>query len=249
MRSNHISPTGVVLAAGYGSRLAANGSGTVLKPLVPVRGVPLIIRAINSLEQAGCQRVVIVLGYEPDPIRDTVEEGYHGEAEIVFVTNELYDLQNGVSVLAADPYIDGDFVLTMADHVVDDVVTECARLYRPEPGTAGLLVDYKLQTIFDMDDATKVREHKGRVVSIGKQLRDFNCVDTGVFVCTSGLMDVLRRRYEIQGDVSLTDGVQDLADSGKMYTIDIGLGFWQDVDTPEMLAYAKEKLGQRQEVL
>lgn len=248
MTGNDIFRTGVVLAAGFGTRLAANGSSTVLKPLVPILGQPLIIRAINSLELAGCRRIVVVPGYETDVIRDGVVNGYHGSAEIVFATNERYDLMNGVSVLTADPYIDGDFVLTMADHIVDDVMTECARLYRPEPGTAGLLVDYKLTSIFDMEDATKVFEREGRVVSIGKHLSDFNCVDTGVFVCTSGLVDTLRRRYEIQGDVSLTEGIQDLSDRGDMYTIDIGFGFWQDVDTPEMMAYAKQKLRQGQGV-
>jgi len=238
-----IVPTGVVLAAGFGTRLAANGSGTALKPLVPVRGRPLIIRAIDSLERIGCRRIVVVLGYESEAIRQAVIDGYRGEAGIVFAMNERYDLKNGVSVLSAEPLIDGDFVLMMADHIVDETVIECARGFRPSPGTAGLLVDHKLTSIFDMDDATKVYERDGRIISIGKQLDDFNCVDTGVFVCTHGLMESLRRHFEKHGDVSLSEGVQDLADRGAMFAIDIGSGVWQDVDTPEMLAQAKRKIG------
>lgn len=249
MTANDTLPTGVVLAAGFGTRLAANGSGRVLKPLVPILGKPLIIRAINSLEQAGCSRIVVVLGYESETIRKTILDRYDGSADIVFAHNKRFDLQNGVSVLAAAPYIDGDFVLVMADHVVDDNVTERARLCRPKPGTAVLLVDYKLASIFDMVDVTKVFEQDGKVVKISKQLDDFNCVDTGVFVCTSGLMEALQKRYTVQGNVSLSEGVQELANRGDMFAADIGDGFWQDIDTPEMLAYAKSKLNQRQGVL
>jgi choline kinase len=105
-----------------------------------------------------------------------------------------------------------------------------------------LLVDYKLDTIFDMDDATKVRVQNGRPVEIGKKLREYNCVDTGVFVATDGLMQALSTVYEAEGDAALSDGVQRLMEDGRMRTLDIEDGFWQDVDTPQMLAHAEKKL-------
>lgn len=236
--------TGVVLAAGFGSRLAGISEATDLKPLTPVAGKPLILRTLESLEQAGCTRAVIVLGYCSETHRTAIEELYRGPLTLHFVVNERYDLKNGVSVLAAAPYVRGDFVLMMADHVVGREVMKLAHRHMPPSQGATLLVDYKLGTIFDMEDATKVYAEAGRVRAIGKEILDYNCIDTGVFVCTAGLLEALQTVLDATGDASLSDGVQYLARQGRMQTLDIGDGFWQDVDTPEMLAHAERILGE-----
>ncbi len=114
--------------------------------------------------------------------------------------------------------------------------------YIPAPGHAALLVDFKLDSIFDMDDATKAVVEDGKIVAIDKNLVEFNAVDTGVFVCTDGLMDALQDLDDRDGDASLSDGVRHLASSGRMHALDIGDGFWHDVDTPEMMAYAERVL-------
>ena len=237
--------TGLVLAAGFGSRLAGTASGTDLKPLTPVAGTPLALRTLRGLERAGCGRVVVVLGHEPDEVRAGIEAAYDGPLGLAFVVNDRYAEPNGVSVLAARGHLDGPFVLTMADHVVGDEVWDLVRAHRPAPGGATLLVDYKLPSIFDMDDATKVRTEGGRVVEIGKGLAAFDAVDTGVFVCTDGLLDALDAEDRERGGAALSDGVRRLAAEGRMAALDVGDGFWQDVDTPAMLAHAEERLRAR----
>jgi len=234
--------TGVVLAAGFGSRLAGTSDSTDLKPLTPVAGKPLIIRSLESLEQAGCSRAVVVLGYCSDIHRAAINALYHGPLALHFAVNERFDLSNGVSLLAAAPYLNGDFVLMMADHAVGGEVMDLVRNHEPPADGATLLVDYKLDTIFDMDDATKVYADAGRVKAIGKELVGYNCIDTGVFVCTFGLMDALHTVYRERGDVSLTEGIQHLARRQRMHSLDIGDGFWQDIDTPDMLAHADRAL-------
>jgi len=242
--SNSASPrTGVILAAGFGSRLAGTREETDLKPLTPVAGTPLLIRTLDSLETAGCTRAVIVVGYGMETVQAEIQDRYDGPLSLTFAVNENYDLQNGVSVLAAEPYVnEAPFLLTMADHVLGDTLMKKARQHRPPERGVTLLVDHKLETIFDMADATKVRVEDGRPVAIGKRLDDYNCVDTGVFVATDGLMEALSAVYAAKGDVALSDGIQRLMGEGRMQTLDIGPGFWQDVDTPEMLAHAEEML-------
>jgi choline kinase len=229
------------LAAGFGSRLAEANVRT-LKPLTPIAGTPLIFRTLRSLEFAGCGRVVIVLGYGADEIRRSIESSYTGRVALEFAVNDKYHLSNGLSVLAARPFIEEEFVLTMADHVMGDELMRLARDYSPAPGSAALLVDYKLSSIFDMDDATKAFVQDGRIVRIGKTISEYNCVDTGVFVCTKGLLEGIERVYAEKGDASLSNGVQALCDRHAMFAVDIGDGFWQDVDTAPMLAHAERML-------
>ena len=66
MDTNHPVPVvAIVVAAGSGSRLGAD----VPKALVPVAGVPLVVRAIRQLAAGGVDAVVAVV-----PVSDTVPE-------------------------------------------------------------------------------------------------------------------------------------------------------------------------------
>lgn len=237
---------GVVLAAGLGSRLVSNEPCQQLKPLMPVEGIPLLLRTLHNLEIC-CDRVVIVLGYGADRIQRDIATLYQGPLQLQYAVNDKYRLANGVSVLAARKYIDGDFILTMADHIMDRKILELARDYILGAGTAALMVDYKIESIYDLDDATKVLEKKGKIISIGKELATYNCIDTGIFVCSSALLESLSRVYEENGDVSLSDGVQELSRDGKMYTVNIMDSFWQDVDTPGTLQYAEKMISLQKE--
>lgn len=232
--------TGVVLAAGFGSRLRA---ASALKPLTPVAGEPLLLRTFRSLGLAGCRRLVVVLGHGAEAIRAEIEAAYDGPAELRFVVNPRYDLSNGLSVLAARPEIEGGtFVLTMADHVFGDDVMRLAAAHTPPERGATLLVDHDVEGVFDLDDATKVLEEDGRILAIGKQIPEFNCIDTGLFVCTDGLMEALEAVASERGDASLSEGVERLAAEGRMRVLPIEGGMWQDVDTPAMLAEAERRL-------
>lgn len=242
MPKNNYAYKGLILAAGYGSRLAGVSPVTSFKPLTPVNGKPLIFRTIESLELAGCKEIVIVLGFGHEEIKKAILNIYEGEVPLTFVYNEQYELSNGVSVLSAADHLSDRFIMTMADHILGDSLMQIAKETKLEDGTAALLVDYKLDDIFDMEDATKVLSKDDKIVSIGKQIEEYNCVDTGLFVCTDGLLKELNKHYMEFGDTSISDGVQDLAREGKMFTVDIVDGMWQDVDTPEMLAEAEKML-------
>jgi len=170
--------TAVILAAGFGSRLAGTVDSTSIKPLTPVAG--------------GHSRIVIVLGHKNDEIEEAVNSKYENELEIIFTYNSKYHLKNGVSVLAAKDYIknDGIFTLTMADHILEQSLIDKAFEHQPVANGATLLVDYKTEDIFDMDDATKVKSVDHKIVDIGKQINDYNCIDTIRLVCTTVFLDI-----------------------------------------------------------
>jgi choline kinase len=191
---------------------------------------------------AECDGVVIVVGWQAEAVKEYVRSEYSGPLSLTFAMNENFNLQNGLSVLCARPYVRDGFLLTMADHILDDEIMRSAKNHQPVEGGATLAVDYKIDSIFDLDDATKVYAEGNRIREIGKTLEVYNCIDTGVFIGTDGLMAAIAAVYREKGDASLSEGVQLLADSGKMGILDIKDAFWQDVDTPEMLAHAQKYL-------
>ena len=122
----------------------------------------------------------------------------------------------------------------MADHVFE---TETARslLSRPLGNEEVILaVDRNIGAIFDIDDATKVRLEQDRIVEIGKMLRNYNALDTGMFLSSEALFGWLEKAA-VNGNCSLSDGLRLMAAEGKFKGFDIGDAHWQDVDTPAAL--------------
>lgn len=235
--------TGVILAAGLGARFNnASNSHAVLKPLIKVGEIKLLMRTIRAHEIADCNPIVIVTGWKAESIKNEILSQYNGSQKLCFVYNKDFKLQNGISLLCAKSYVGNEYILTMADHILDEKIMLLIKSHTPPDNGATLCVDYKLDTIFDMGDATKVYTVGNQIRKIGKQIDTFNCIDTGVFIGTMGLMEALEKIYMEKGDASLSEGVQLLAERGKMESIDILDGFWQDVDTPEMLAHAEKIL-------
>ena len=118
----------------------------------------------------------------------------------------------------------------MADHVVEADIYKLLGAHSMK-GDLALAVDYKLEQVFDMDDATKVKVGvEDEILEIDKELSEFDAVDTGVFRCTQGLFDALEVVYDREGDASLSQGVKALADQQKAHTVSIGESWWQDVD-------------------
>jgi len=233
--------TGIILAAGLGSRLALDGA-KYLKPLLPLAGRPLIHRGIDSLVAAGCTKIVIVIGHEANEVRRCVLNKPVDGIELVLEVNPNYRLANGVSLLAARRHIHGRFILIMADHLVDRSIMELAGSHEPEASGATLLVDSKIDSIFNLDDATKVQAKDGRILDIGKSISRYNCIDTGVFVCSPRIFDSLAAIFANSGDVSISDAASELAGLGTMNALEVGDSRWQDIDDLAMFAEAEKAL-------
>ena len=163
-----------------------------------------------------------------------------------FITNPDWQKQNGVSVLVAAKHVASPFLLTMSDHLFDRTIVDLT-LRNAASDQLNLAVDRKVDSIVDLDDATKVETRGDRIIAIGKQLEHYDAIDTGFFVCPRDIFDYLERAKSgsDRSDCSLSDGVRAMAAEGKARAIDIGEAWWQDVDTPEMFTAAERKLAAR----
>ena len=91
------------------------------------------------------------------------------------------------------------------------------------------------------DEATKVRRDGTRIVAIGKGLRHYDALDTGVFVCGPALFDALAAA-QAAGDTTLSGGIRKLAARRLMHGFEIGDAHWCDIDTVSDLADAESVL-------
>jgi len=232
----------LVLAAGEGSRLRGSDK-TFLKPFVPVLGRPLISYTLDALTCAGIETVHFVVGYESERMIAQLKRLVPSGVSAFFIENRDWRRQNGISLLAAAGHVGAPFLLTMSDHLFDDAIIGCL-LENFEPGLLNIALDRKLDFVFDLHDAMKVQTRGYRVVAIGKDLREFDAIDTGLFVCPLEIFDYLERAKSDNStnDCSLADGVRLMASDDKVLAIDVGESWWQDVDTPQMLQQAEKAL-------
>jgi 1L-myo-inositol 1-phosphate cytidylyltransferase len=135
------------------------------------------------------------------------------------------------------------FLLTMSDHLFDRSIVELL-VRNAVVDQLNLAIDRKLDSIFDVDDTMKVQTRGDRILQIGKDLTRYDAIDTGLFVCPLKIFDSLER-VKLDGDCSLADGVRSMASEGKARAVDIGNAWWQDIDTPAMLACAETQLRSR----
>lgn len=227
----------LILAAGNGTRLRAVSHGNP-KPLVHFRGRPILEHVVLGAQQAGIERFVIVVGYRSDLIRRWFAKRWHGTVSVTWVENPEYHKSNGISVLRAREEFHENFLLLMADHVFDTRMAKTMLHQRLAPGEVILAVDPNIKQVFDLDDATKVRREGDRIVDIGKEIGNYDALDTGMFGCSPALFDRLQSAVR-DGNCSLSDGMRQLAQERRLRALEIGEARWQDLDTPEALAHAE----------
>jgi histidinol-phosphate aminotransferase len=227
----------VILAAGTGSRLVAQE--VFPKPLKQVAGVPLLVRVLRTLQGEGIREAVVIVGYRGDQIRKALLAEPSLGLKLYFVNNERFDRKNGVSLLAAKKYVDQECILSMADHLYSPEAVRRLMKFDLPKGACALGVDYDIEGCFDLDDATKVRLENGKIVDIGKDIADYNCIDTGVFRIGPELVRELERVERAAGDCSLSDGVRALAGRDLFFGCEVGESRWIDVDTPEAFQRAE----------
>jgi len=231
----------IVLAAGNGDRFRTPTRESKL--LQPLLGRPILLRTIEAAHDAGVQAMTVVLGYQADRVRALVERGAPPGMQVSFAFNPEWRLENGLSALAARSQAGGErFALLMGDHLFEPPVLQRMLQLSAGPDDSLLAIDPRPVPVELAAEATKVRRVGSRIVAIGKELIEYDALDTGVFVCSPLLFDALEQS-RAYGDTTLSGGIRRLAARGLMHGVEIGNAAWCDIDTVADLAAAETALG------
>jgi len=220
----------VLLAAGRGTRMREL-TAEVPKPMIEVRGKPVLQHIVDGLRTAGVQRLLIVVGYRADAVRnffgDTVE----------YATQEVQDGTGRVVDLARDFVGAAPFVLGYGDILVDpanyrsivdltDNVEAIVSLTRGEDVSKGGAV-----TVNEHMEVVDVHEKSppAEVPSVW--------YNAGLYAFRTSIFEFIANlKRSPRGEYELTDAIRALAQSGKKVKALELIGEWADVRDPETLA-------------
>ncbi|PSP39449.1 nucleotidyl transferase [Halobacteriales archaeon QH_7_65_31] len=228
--------TGVVLAAGEGTRLRPL-TQTRPKPMLPVCNRPIVEYVLDALVDAGVSELVLVVGYKRGRVQDHIGSTYRGHP--VTYVHQRKQLGSGHALLQAREAVDGPFVSVNGDRVID-------------PQTVADVLDG-----FDGETATMaVREHAnataypngavrlddGRVTELVEQPDDpYRLINAGVYAFPSGWFDRLAATGRRDGDLYLPDAIVELTAERAVLGVRTE-GLWVDITYPWDLLEATRRL-------
>ena len=231
----------LILAGGQGLRLKTKEDS---KPLVPLLGMPLIEHVILTAHKAGLTDFYVVTGYDGEKVKEHLEKFSKARnISITTINNDEWKRENGISVLKAKSFIRGNFILLMSDHIFDESILIKLKDQKIADDEIMLAVDYNLKDnkFVDVNDATKVNVQNNNIENIGKNIKEYNAYDTGIFFCSPAIFNAIEESSN-KGDSSLSGGIRILAGKKKAKTLDIKNSYWIDVDNENMLKKSEDKL-------
>jgi MurNAc alpha-1-phosphate uridylyltransferase len=108
----------MILAAGRGERMRPL-TDTLPKPLVVVRGAPLIEHHIRKLVAVGVRRIIINASYLADALMAALGDGAQFGCELVFSV-EPEPLESGGGIATASAYFRSDAIMLVSADIYSD---------------------------------------------------------------------------------------------------------------------------------
>lgn len=229
MQSKQITKA-VLLAAGRGTRMREL-TADVPKPMLQVRGKPVLQHIIEGLRSAGVREFLIVVGWRADVVRN------HFGDSVEYVTQETQDGTGRVVELARPFTGDAPFVLSYGDILVDPA--NYRRLVElPEDVEA--IVSVKRMEDVSQGGAVFVDEHF-QLTDLREKPRPGEPTspwyNAGVYAFRPSIFDFTAKlERSPRGEYELTDAIRNLANAGKKVQALELIGDWADVRDPEILA-------------
>lgn len=169
----------VILAGGLGTRLRPV-TLTIPKPMVPVLGKPYLLIQLEELKRQGIARVLLLVGYLGERIRDYFGDGRELGMELDY-SFERELLGTGGALKLAEEKIADDFFVIYGDSFLPLDYAAFESAFR-RTGTEGMIAVYR-----DPSGATRVRGNvalspEGLVVRYDKTAAaaDLDWVEAGV---------------------------------------------------------------------
>ncbi len=225
----------VLLAAGRGTRMREL-TDELPKPMIAVRGRPILEHIIEGLRAAGVTEICIIVGYRADVVRGFFGDGSSRGIRISYETQVVQDGTGRVVDLARAFCVSDPFILSYGDILIQP--SNYLRL--AAPGADEALVSVKRNedvsqggAVF-IDDAWRLTDLREKPKPGEPTSPWYNA---GVYAFRPSIFEhTARLERSPRGEYELTDAIRTLAQiTGAVRAIELE-GEWADVRDPEVLA-------------
>jgi dTDP-glucose pyrophosphorylase len=230
----------LLLAAGRGTRMGAL-TAALPKPMVPVRGVPILETIVTGLrDAAGVREFFLIVGYQGEIIRNHFGDGSKLGVSITYGVQEVQDGTGKAPEIArewigADPFFlsYGDILL----HQPADYAGLAAAWQADQPdGVIGLVTGQDLTKggAIVLDEQGNVNRIVEKAAADAIPANAY--YNSGVYLLTPRLFDFTAKLAKsARGEYELTDALLGLAIEGRLKGAFLQ-GEWVDVRDPQVLA-------------
>ena len=118
----------IILAGGLGTRLRPLTDKTP-KPLLPIKGTPIIEHAINNFKKHGIKDIILSIGYKAEKIKEYFGDGSRIGVNISYCIEEE-PLGTGGAIKKAAEDIDETFIAINGDNLADFNWTEIIHAHK-----------------------------------------------------------------------------------------------------------------------
>ncbi len=222
---------GLILSGGKGTRLRPL-TFTRAKQLIPVANKPVLIRAVETIRDAGITEIGIIVGQNGAEICEAVGDGQRYGVRITYISQEA-PLGLAHAVKIAQPFIgDERFVMYLGDNVIQGGISDLIRDFANHDWNGQVVLkEVDDPTAFGVaelnpDGSIKALVEKPKIPPSNLALIGIYMFDHHIFEAAAAIQPSWRNEYEI------TDAIQWLIANGYVVTPHIHRGWW--IDTGKM---------------
>jgi UDP-N-acetylglucosamine diphosphorylase / glucose-1-phosphate thymidylyltransferase / UDP-N-acetylgalactosamine diphosphorylase / glucosamine-1-phosphate N-acetyltransferase / galactosamine-1-phosphate N-acetyltransferase len=207
------------------------------KPMIEVRGRPVLQHIVEGLRDAGIREFLLVVGYRADAVQDFLGDGSGYNVAIQYATQTVQDGTGRVVDLARDFVDNRPFILAYGDILVDPTNYKCV-VDLPDD-VEGFL------TVTRGEDVSKggavFLDDKMHLVDLREKPKPGEPTspwyNAGLYAFRPSIFEFIAKlKPSPRGEYELTDAIRELAQSGKKVRAIKLTGEWADVRDPEILA-------------
>ena len=226
----------LLLAAGRGTRMREL-TDELPKPMLQVRGKPVLQHIIEGLRDAGLTDFLIIVGWHAEVVRDFFADGSKLGVRVEYATQVIQD-GTGKVIELARPFVGNDpFLLSYGDILIapENYPRICAALAGAEA-----VVSVKRNEDVTQGGAVFVNENF-ELIDLREKPKPGEGTspwyNAGIYAFRSTIFDYIAKlERSTRGEFELTDAIRNLALAGnKVQTFELA-GTWADVRDPEVLA-------------